>query len=35
VNPPRPKDNIVKIPARPGLGLEPNRDALKDTLMKA
>ena len=35
VNPPRPENNIVKIPARPGLGFEPNRDTLKDTLVKA
>ena len=35
INPPRPADNIVRIPAKPGLGLDPNRDVLKDTLIKA
>jgi L-alanine-DL-glutamate epimerase-like enolase superfamily enzyme len=35
IKPPQPANNIVKIPAKPGLGLEPNRDALKDTLVKA
>lgn len=35
VNPPKPENNIVKLPAKPGLGLEPNRDVLKDTLVKA
>ena len=35
VNPPRPENNIVRIPAQPGLGLEPRRDVLKDTLVKA
>jgi L-alanine-DL-glutamate epimerase-like enolase superfamily enzyme len=35
INPPRPADNIVRIPAKPGLGLEPNRDVLKDSLIKA
>jgi L-alanine-DL-glutamate epimerase-like enolase superfamily enzyme len=35
VNPPRPENNIVKIPAQPGLGLEPRRDVLKDSLVKA
>jgi L-alanine-DL-glutamate epimerase-like enolase superfamily enzyme len=35
INPPRPVDNIVRIPAKPGLGLDPNRDVLKDTLIKA
>jgi L-alanine-DL-glutamate epimerase-like enolase superfamily enzyme len=34
VNPPRPENNIVKVPNTPGLGLEPNRDVLKDTLSK-
>jgi L-alanine-DL-glutamate epimerase-like enolase superfamily enzyme len=34
VNPPQPKDNIVKIPSAPGLGLTPNFDALKDTMVK-
>ncbi len=34
VNPPQPKDNIVKIPALPGLGLKPNRAVLKDTVVK-
>jgi L-alanine-DL-glutamate epimerase-like enolase superfamily enzyme len=35
VKPPRPENNIVRIPEKPGLGLEPNRDVLKDTLVKA
>jgi len=34
INPPRPADNIVRVPAKPGLGLEPNHDVLKDTLVK-
>jgi len=25
----------VRVPAKPGLGLEPNRDVLKDTLIRA
>jgi len=25
----------VKLPTRPGLGLEPNKDVLKDSLVKA
>jgi len=35
VNPPKPENNIVKLPTKPGLGLEPNRDVLKDSLVKA
>jgi L-alanine-DL-glutamate epimerase-like enolase superfamily enzyme len=35
INPPRPADNIVRIPAKPGLGLEPYRDVLKDTLIRS
>jgi L-alanine-DL-glutamate epimerase-like enolase superfamily enzyme len=31
VNPPKPENNIVKIPAAPGLGLTPNFDALQDS----
>jgi L-alanine-DL-glutamate epimerase-like enolase superfamily enzyme len=31
VNPPRPENNIVRIPPAPGLGLTPNFDVLKDT----
>jgi len=31
VDPPRPQNNIVKIPSAPGLGLEPNFDVLKGT----
>jgi len=34
VKPPRPENNVVRIPAKPGLGLEPNRDVLKDTRIK-
>ena len=34
INPPRPENNIVKIPAAPGLGLTPNKDALRDGLVK-
>lgn len=33
-NPPQPKDNIVRIPEAPGLGLEPDHDALKDSLLR-
>lgn len=33
VNPPRPENNIVRIPAGSGLGLELNRDVLKDTVV--
>ena len=35
-NPPEPdpKDNVVRIPKAPGLGLEPNKDVLKDTLVR-
>jgi L-alanine-DL-glutamate epimerase-like enolase superfamily enzyme len=35
VKPPKPENNIVKIPSKPGLGFEPNRDVLKDSLVKA
>ena len=35
IDPPQPQHNIVKIPAQPGLGLRPNREVLKDTLVKA
>jgi L-alanine-DL-glutamate epimerase-like enolase superfamily enzyme len=35
VNPPKPENNIVKLPTQPGLGLEPNKDVLKDSLVKA
>lgn len=31
VNPPRPQNNIVRIPEAPGLGLTPNFDALRET----
>ena len=34
VNPPRPENNIVRIPAAAGLGLTPNHDALRDALIK-
>ena len=34
INPPRPENNIVKIPAAPGLGLTPNKDALRDGLIR-
>lgn len=33
-NTPKPERNRVKIPAVPGLGFEPNREALKDTRLK-
>ena len=33
-NPPKPEGNIVRVKDMPGLGLEPNTDALKDTLIK-
>ena len=35
VNPPRPENNIVKIPTAPGLGLTPNFEALKDSRIEA
>jgi L-alanine-DL-glutamate epimerase-like enolase superfamily enzyme len=35
INPPKPENNIVKLSPKPGLGLEPNRDVLKDSLIKA
>ena len=31
VNPPRPDNNVVRIPTEPGLGLAPNFDRLKDS----
>lgn len=31
VNPPKPENNIVRIPPAPGLGLTPNFDTLRDT----
>jgi L-alanine-DL-glutamate epimerase-like enolase superfamily enzyme len=34
-NPPQPKASVIAIPARPGLGLEINRDALKEYRVKA
>lgn len=34
VNPPGPVDNIVKIPDAPGLGLTPNFDFLRDSVVK-
>ena len=34
VKPPRPENNIVKIPTAPGLGLKPNKDTLRDSLVK-
>jgi len=34
VNPPRPENNIVRIPAAAGLGLTPNHDALRDALIR-
>jgi L-alanine-DL-glutamate epimerase-like enolase superfamily enzyme len=34
VNPPRPENNIVKIPAAPGLGLTPRADFLRDSVVK-
>jgi len=33
-DPPKPEGNIVRVSPRPGLGLEPNKDALKDTIIK-
>ena len=32
-DPPKPDGNIVRVSKKPGLGLEPNVDALKETLM--
>lgn len=34
VNPPKPENNIVNIPDQPGLGLKPNREVLKDSLVR-
>ena len=34
VSPPRPENNIVKIPAAPGLGLTPRADFLKDSIVR-
>jgi L-alanine-DL-glutamate epimerase-like enolase superfamily enzyme len=34
IKPPRPENNVVKIPNKPGLGFEPNRDVLKDSLIR-
>lgn len=31
VRPPRPENNVVSTAARPGLGLTPEVDALKDS----
>ena len=33
-DPPRPENNLVRVSRAPGLGLEPNRDALRDTLIE-
>jgi L-alanine-DL-glutamate epimerase-like enolase superfamily enzyme len=30
-NPPRPENNRVRIPDKPGLGFEPNYDALEES----
>ena len=35
IDPPRPQEGIVNIPNSPGLGLDPNRDALRDTRVKS
>jgi L-alanine-DL-glutamate epimerase-like enolase superfamily enzyme len=32
---PQPKDNAIKINDAPGLGLTPDKDVLKDTLVKS
>ncbi len=34
VDPPRPENQIVRIPKEPGLGLEPNHDALRESRVK-
>ncbi len=34
VDPPKPEGNIVRVGTKPGLGLEPNFDALDEFLMK-
>jgi L-alanine-DL-glutamate epimerase-like enolase superfamily enzyme len=34
VNPPEPVKGILKIPDAPGLGLQLNRDALRDSEVK-
>ncbi len=35
VDPPRPDQGVVRIPDQPGLGLQPNRDSLGDTLVRS
>jgi L-alanine-DL-glutamate epimerase-like enolase superfamily enzyme len=34
-DPPRPETGVVRLAEAPGLGLEPNRDALRDTVVEA
>lgn len=34
IDPPQPKDNVVKIPKAPGLGLIPNEDVLRETKLR-
>ena len=34
VDPPKPENNIVRVGTKPGVGLEPNVEALKATQMK-
>jgi len=31
IDPPRPENNIVRIPSAPGLGLKPNVEKLKES----
>ena len=33
-NPPKPKNSVIKIPNKPGIGLEPNFDVLKECRVK-
>jgi L-alanine-DL-glutamate epimerase-like enolase superfamily enzyme len=34
-NPPAPVDGVLEVPQRPGLGLELDRDGLRDTEVRA
>jgi L-alanine-DL-glutamate epimerase-like enolase superfamily enzyme len=34
VDPPKPEGNLVRVGPKPGVGLEPNVEALKATQMK-
>jgi L-alanine-DL-glutamate epimerase-like enolase superfamily enzyme len=34
VNPPKPENNVVRIPSAPGLGLTPRADFLRDSIVR-